>query len=68
MHCRHKDFADILNIVIIVHTHLTSKRRGHIVLFSSDLALDARAMFEYYGLRFQIEFEFRSASAQRTTA
>jgi putative transposase len=68
MHCRHKDFADIFNIVVVVHIHLASNRRGHIVLFSSDLALDARAMFEYYGLRFQIEFEFCSASAQRTTA
>jgi putative transposase len=61
MYCCHKDFADILNIVIVVHTHLTNNRRGHIVLFSSDLTLDASKMFEYYALRFQIEFEFRDA-------
>jgi len=61
MQCRHKDFADALNIVVIVKTHQVTGRRGHVVLFSSDLALEALSMVEYYSLRFQIEFEFRDA-------
>ncbi|WP_309717211.1 transposase [Armatimonas sp.] len=59
--CRHKDFAEVLNIVVIVKTHLVSGRRGHVLLFSSDLALEALTLIDYYGLRFQIEFEFRDA-------
>ena len=61
MQCRHKDFADVLNVVIILKTHLGSGRRGHVVLFSSDLSLDALTLMDYYSLRFQIEFEFREA-------
>ena len=61
MHCRHKDFADALNIVIIVKTHRITKHRGHVILMSSDLDLEASTMIDYYSLRFQIEFEFRDA-------
>ena len=61
MQCRHKDFADVLNIVILVKTHRVSKRRGHVILLSSDLDLAALTMIDYYSLRFQIEFEFRDA-------
>jgi putative transposase len=59
--CRHKDFADVLNIVIIVKTNLLTKKRSHVVLLSSDLSLDALTLIKYYSLRFQIEFEFRDA-------
>ena len=59
--CLHKQFADLINIVIIVKTHLETQRVGHVVLFSSDLSLDALKLFDYYVLRFQIEFTFRDA-------
>ena len=36
-------------------------QKSHVLLFSSDLALDAETMIDYYALRFQIEFNFRDA-------
>jgi putative transposase len=59
--CLHKHFADLINVVIIVRTHLRTQRVGHVVLFSSDLSLDALTLIDYYALRFQIEFTFRDA-------
>jgi putative transposase len=59
--CLHKHFADLLNVVIIVRTHLESGRVGHVVLFSSDLSLEGLTLLDYYSLRFQIEFTFRDA-------
>ena len=61
MRCRHKDFADVLNVVVIHKSHLSSGRVGHVVLFSSDLDLEAASLVDYYALRYQIEFEFRDA-------
>ena len=57
----HKEFAQPLNIVIIVKTNLRTQARAHVVLFSSDLALAYAPLIDYYGLRFQIEFNFRDA-------
>ena len=57
----HHDFAQSLNIVIIVKTNLTTQKRSHVVLFSSDLALPYDQLIDYYALRFQIEFNFRDA-------
>jgi hypothetical protein len=57
----HKEFAHPLNVVIIVKTHLRTQARAHVVLFSSDLDLDYTLLVDYYGLRFQIEFNFRDA-------
>ncbi len=57
----HKEFAQPLNIVIIVKTNLRTQARAHVVLFSSDLALAYALLVDYYGLRFQIEFNFRDA-------
>jgi putative transposase len=57
----HKEFAQPLNVVIIVKTHLQTQARAHVILFSSDLELDAPLLVDYYGLRFQIEFNFRDA-------
>lgn len=51
----HKKFADLLNIVVIVKTHLKTKKTAHIVLFSSDLSLGYERMIDYYRLRFQLE-------------
>src|SRR5205085_2342804 len=42
--CLHKDYADRLNVVIIVRTDLQTQRTGHVVLFSSDLSLDAEKL------------------------
>lgn len=55
----HKDYPDLLNVVILVKTHLPTGKRGHIILFSTDLALSAEQIVDYYSLRFQIEFNFR---------
>ena len=58
---RHKKFPDPLNVVCILKTQLMTQRKSHVLLFSSDLALDAETMIDYYALRFQIEFNFRDA-------
>jgi hypothetical protein len=55
----HKDYPDLLNVVVIVKTHLTTGKCGHVVLFSTDLTLTAEQIVDYYSLRFQIEFNFR---------
>lgn len=57
----HRDYPDMLNIVVIVKTHLTTHKQGHVVLFSTDSALSAEKIVRYYRLRFQIEFNFRDA-------
>ena len=56
---RHKKFADGLNVVCILKTNLTTKQQAHVLVFSSDLTMDAEKMIDYYALRFQIEFNFR---------
>ena len=58
---RHKKFPDPLNVVCILKTHLLTEKKSHLLLFTSDLALDAEKIIEYYRLRFQIEFNFRDA-------
>jgi len=57
----HKEFAHPLNVVIIVKTNLRTHAHAHVVLFSSDLELASASLVDYYGLRFQIEFNFRDA-------
>lgn len=57
----HKEFADPLNVVIIVKTNLKTQKSGHAVLFSSDLELSHDQLIDDYSLRFQIEFNFRDA-------
>ena len=61
MELRHKKFPDPLNVVCIKKTNLTTKQQAHVLLFSSDLELEAKTMIDYYSLRFQIEFNFRDA-------
>ena len=61
MQVLHKEFAHPLNVVIIAKTNLRTQARAHVVLFSSDLALAYAPLVDYYGLRFQIEFNFRDA-------
>jgi hypothetical protein len=57
----HKDFANQLNVVVLIKTHIKSNKRAHVLLFSTDLSLSADQIVEYYSLRFQIEFNFRDA-------
>jgi len=57
----HHDYPNLLNVVVIVKTHLTSNKRGHVILFSTDGDLSAEKLVKYYRLRFQIEFNFRDA-------
>ena len=58
---RHKKFPDPLKVVCILKTHLPTAKKSHVLLFSSDLTLDAEKIIESYALRFQIEFNFRDA-------
>ena len=57
----HKEFAQALNVVIIIKTNLETDARARVILFSSDLTLDYEQVIEFYSLRFQIEFNFRDA-------
>jgi putative transposase len=61
LEARHKTVADLLNVVVIVKTNLTMQAQAHVLLFSSDLALPFATLIDYYGLRFQLEFNFRDA-------
>ena len=61
MQLLHKEFTQPLNVVIIAKTNLRTQARAHVVLFSSDLDLAYALLIDYYGLRFQIEFNFRDA-------
>jgi IS4 transposase len=57
----HKEFAQALNVVILVKTNLQTHVHSHVILFSSDLELESEKIIDYYKLRFQIEFNFRDA-------
>ncbi|MBC6435110.1 transposase, partial [Nostoc sp. HG1] len=57
----HKEFAQALNIVILVKINLKTNACSHVILFSSDLDLSYEKIIDYYKLRFQIEFNFRDA-------
>ena len=61
MQLLHKEFVQPLNVVIIAKTNLRTQARAHVILFSSDVALAYTSLVDYYGLRFQIEFNFRDA-------
>jgi putative transposase len=58
---RHKEFAQALNVVIILKTKLATGVTARVILFSSDLQLGWAQIIDYYQLRFQIEFNFRDA-------
>ena len=60
-HFLHPEFGAALNAVIIVKTNAKTQKVGHVILFSSDLALGWEKLVDYYSLRFQIEFNFRDA-------
>jgi len=56
-----KGFAFSINVVVIVKTNLATHKQAHIILFSTDLNLSHEKLYDYYTLRFQIEFNFRDA-------
>lgn len=56
-----REFAYPINVVVILKTNLSSKKQAHVILFSTDLELSYQKLYDYYTLRFQIEFNFRDA-------
>jgi len=56
-----KGFAFSVNVVVILKTNLSTHKQAHIILFSTDLNLSYEKLYDYYTLRFQIEFNFRDA-------
>src|SRR5262245_27455479 len=57
----HKEFAQRLNVVIIIKMNLRTHARAHVILCSSDLTLGYAPLVDDYSLRCQIEFNFRDA-------
>ena len=56
-----KQMPCLINVVIIVKINLETQKAGRVVLFSTDLTLEASTIIRFYSLRFQIEFNFRDA-------
>jgi putative transposase len=56
-----REFAFPINVVVILKTNLSTKKQAHVILFSTDLELSYEKLYDYYTLRFQIEFNFRDA-------
>ena len=56
-----KGFAFSINVVVILKTNLATHKQAHVILFSTDLKLPYEKLYDYYTLRFQIEFNFRDA-------
>ena len=48
MNVWHKKFADLLNLVVIVKTNLTTQAVAHVVLCSSDMHLAYAQLIDYY--------------------
>ena len=44
---RHKEFAQLLNVVIIVKTNLKTQAQAHVILLSSDLDLSYQTVIDY---------------------
>lgn len=56
-----KAFGSSINVVVVLKTNLSTHKQAHIILFSTDLKLPYEKLFDFYTLRFQIEFNFRDA-------
>jgi len=56
-----REFASSINVVVILKTNLSTRKQAHVILFSTDLELSYQKLYDYYTLRFQIEFNFRDA-------
>jgi len=61
MRLLHREFPELLNVVILLKTNLETNAWAHVILFSSDLVLPYDKLIDFYSLRFQIEFNFRDA-------
>ena len=59
-----REFQFPLNVVVMLKTNLSSKAQAHVILFSTDLAVEYKKMIDFYGLRFQIEFRLRRPRCQ----
>ncbi len=57
----HKEFAQPLNVVILLKTNVKTQQQGHVILFDRVLELTSNQLIDLYSLRFQIEFDFRDA-------
>jgi putative transposase len=55
------EFVSPINVVVILKTNLSTKKQAHVILFSTDSELPYEKLYDYYTLRFQIEFNFRDA-------
>ena len=51
----------LLNVVIIIKIDQITQKTSRVLLFSTDLGLEAEKILKFYSLRFQIEFNFRDA-------
>lgn len=51
----------MVNVTVLIATNTRTNKVSRKILFSTDLALSADLIIEYYSLRFQIEFNFRDA-------
>lgn len=51
----------MVNVTVLIATNTQTNKVSRKILFSTDLALSADLIIEYYSLRFQIEFNFRDA-------
>lgn len=58
---RNKSYKKSTLNVLVVKTENAQGKISMNILFSNDLNLDAKTLFDYYSLRFQIEFDFRDA-------
>lgn len=56
-----KEFAFVLNVIILLKTNLKTGAQAHVILFSTDLEVAYDQIIKFYSLRFQIEFNFRDA-------
>ncbi len=56
-----KKMPYLINVVIIMKRDLVTQKMSRVVLFSTDLELQAQELIKFYSLRFQIEFNFRDA-------
>lgn len=49
----------LINVVVLVHTQISTNKKTHNILFSTDLSLAPQLIIEYYRLRWEIEIDFR---------
>ena len=56
-----REFASPINVVVILKTNPSTNKQAHVILFSTDLELSYEKLYDYYTLRFQIEFNFCDA-------